>query len=469
LERDRVAAAIAAWTEVEEGVRNRDRTRYALKNLAWSGSTERTLRLTVLDLLMSDQSDEGEADSRAMARLILPNERDAEAVRIIAGYATQNGWNELLPAMVRSLAKLDPEVADRDRPEYAAIEQLSNGQPIEQVVFDVFLNPSLGIESDQEQAVLRSDERTRDDAWGLLGRLDSTGTLRERFLSATSSLGPDADEGSKALVADLRAARDELGVIPDTSLEIAWLQSIRNHPDARNNDQNKQWWGQVQAAVRTLDAQQRDGLSMRHLEPIRWSSVNRSAWLNLDREALYGVLNTRLRGRVLYKRKSEKGERPRKERLGDWAEQLSWADLLTVLIVDEAFASSAVQEQIFSQRALDKKDTSTEYGGVIEPDVQERWRAVLFRPRQRDRLSDELFVASDDMFRFSDRSLAHYHFHVNNRDNAKYAGPSVRDLINANNSRRTSIVITSMGSDELNVDVYFGNGIVIDLGLIVLP
>jgi hypothetical protein len=70
------------------------------------------------------------------------------------------------------------------------------------------------------------------------------------------------------------------------------------------------------------------------------------------------------------------------------------------------------------------------------------------------------------MFRFSDRSLAHYHFHANDRNNSKYAGPSLQDLQNANASQRTSVVLTSLSSDELNVDVYFGNGVVIDLGLI---
>ncbi|HCT44086.1 MAG TPA: hypothetical protein DF699_02590, partial [Phycisphaerales bacterium] len=105
LERDRIAAARAAWSEVEEGIRDRERTRYALKNLAWSGGTERPLRLTVIELLMSDESPEGNADSRAMARLMLPNEKDTEAVRIIAVRAVESDWDDLAPALVRSLAR----------------------------------------------------------------------------------------------------------------------------------------------------------------------------------------------------------------------------------------------------------------------------------------------------------------------------------------------------------------------------
>lgn len=222
----------------------------------------------------------------------------------------------------------------------------------------------------------------------------------------------------------------------------------------------------MKAAVAQLGPVQRANLQMRALEPVRWASINRPAWLKLDREGLYVVINERLAGRSIYKRKSEKGEAPRKERLGDWYQQLSWGDLLGVLLIDDAIKNPVLQEQIFTQRVLDVKDTSTEYGGVIETDPDNGWRAVLFRPRQRDRVSDQRFVASDDMFRFSDRSLVHYHFHVDTRNNDRYAGPSEADLINAANSGRTDIVFTSLSKDELNVDVYFPNGAVIDLGRI---
>mgnify|MGYP001627977827 FL=1 len=70
------------------------------------------------------------------------------------------------------------------------------------------------------------------------------------------------------------------------------------------------------------------------------------------------------------------------------------------------------------------------------------------------------------MIRFSDRALAHYHFHANERNNEKYAGPSRADYINAETSGRTSLVFTSIKEDELNVDLYQPNGVVIDLGII---
>lgn len=465
LERDRVQAAILAWEEVEQGVRVRERTRTALKNLAWSNSTSPELRLTVLDLLMSDQSEEGGADSRAMARLILPTERSPDAVRIIARRAVEGGWTELVPALVRSYARVSPNVPDQERDERAALEALVPGTRIEQIVFDVFMDPSAGLENEREEAVLRMAQRTRDDAWGLLARLDETGDLR-RILIETQAGGSKGDEESRVLIADLLAAQRELGVLPSSAMEIGWLTNLRRHPDSRNERLNNEWWAETAQAVSGLNSQQRAGLAMYHLEPIRWATVNRPAWMSLDRQGLFGVVSERMSRRIHHKRDAQKGELPHRERLGDWADELRWADLLTILVVDDALGNEAVVEGIFLQRALDRKDTSSEYGGVIEVDGDTGFRAVLYRPRARDRVSDQRFVASDDMFRFSDRSLVHYHMHANKRNNGKYAGPSAADLINASMSGRANLVLTSLGSDELNVDLYFPRGMVVDLGQI---
>lgn len=465
LERDRVRAAEQAWEEVEAGVRVRERTRQALKNLAWSNATSPTLRLTVLELLMSDESVEGSADSRTMARLLLPTERSPDAVRIMADRAVGNGWTELVPALVRSYARVSPNVPDIDRDERRALIALVPETDIERIVFDVFLQPSKGLSDEREQAVLRLAQRTRDDAWGLLARLDPSGDLRRSLIAL--EMDANAENASRVLVADLRAAQKELGVMPNSAMEIQWLTNLRHHNDPRNDRLNTQWWIEVSKTISTLNRGQRDGLGMRHLEPIRWANANRPAWLSLDREGLFGVASSRMSQREHHKRKSQKGEDRRLERLGDWKDSLSWGDLLTILVVDDALGNPVIVDQIFKQRALDNKDTSTEYGGVIEQDLDTGFRAVLYRPRSRDRLNDELFVASDDMFRFSDRSLVHYHMHANKRNNGKFAGPSWADLINAEQSGRTNLVFTSLGSDDLNVDLYFPSGAVIDLGQII--
>lgn len=472
LERDRVQAAEQAWGEVVEGVRVRERTRQAFKNLAWSSATPSELRYTTLDLLMSDTSEAGNADSARMARLILPTEDDRQAVRIILQHAIRAKWDGLLPSIVRSYARVTPGYPDEERMERKAIEALAPGERLEAVVFGVFLDPLKGASNREERSILRVADRTRDDAWGLLARLDPDGSQRVRLLDSNLELSTN-DVGTKRTLDDLRACWNDFGILPDQAMELTWLRQLRHADDDKRAAHNTQWWESARSAVSVLNADQHESLELRHLEPIRWARTNQPQWISMSRNQLYDLLNERLSKRTHVKRKVDKGESARKERLHEWKNELKWADLIAILVVDEAIQTSDLVEKIFVQRKLDHKDRKTEYGGIIDTPASsdtatsgEAYRAILFRPRQRDRVSDERFVASDDMMRFSDRALAHYHFHANERNNEKYAGPSSADYINAQTSGRTSIVLTSLKADELNVDLYQPNGVVIDLGTI---
>ena len=466
LEHDRVAAAEQAWGEVVAGVRVRERTRQALKNLAWSSATTPDLRYTALDLLMSDTSPEGDADSAKMARLILPTEEDRQAVRIILQHAIRAKWQGLMPAIIRSYARVAPGYPDAERMERKAIEALSPGQPLETVVFEVFLDPLKGASNREERSILRVADRTRDDAWGLLARLDQDGSKRTALLDSNIDLSA-SDAGTQQTLSDLQVLWNDFGILPDQAMELSWLRQLRRSSDEKWAANNVVWWEASRSVVSTLSGEQREGLELRHLEAIRWADENHPEWLTMRRDGMAGFLGDRLSSRTHVKRKADKGDQPRRERLGDWESQLSWGDLLTILVVDEAVHSEAVVEKLYIQRRLDKKDTKTEYGGIFDVDSKSGvHRAILFRPRARDRVSDERFVASEDMIRFSDRALAHYHFHANERNNEKYAGPSHADFINAETSGRTSVVITSLKDDQLNVDLYQPDGVVIDLGII---
>ena len=466
---DRVVAAENAWAQVLKGTRDRDRTRQALKNLAWSRSTPEKLRYTALDLLLSDPSPEGDADSARMARLMLPTETDRQAVRIILTHTIRAGWTKgMRPAIVRAYARRDPGVSDDQRMEHKALEAIAPGESLEEIVFGVFLDPLAGDETRDEHAILRSAQRTRDDAWGLLSRLDPDETERERLLRSDLEMGelsPDAREA----IADLRACLDDFGIIPDRALELAWLRELRHAEDSGWARRNRAWWNESRAAVGSLRADQTSGLELRHLEPIRWASENRSGWLRRSRADLLDTLADRLEPRNLYKRDAREGRLPRRERLSDWRETFVWGDALALLVLDEAIRNREVVKAIDLQAALDKKDETTEYGGIIDTGPEGDLRAVLFRPRSRDRTSDTRFVASEDMMRYSGRAMAHYHFHVNERNNAEYAGPSLADLRNADASGRISLVLTSIKEEQLNADVYFPGGQVVDLGIVERP
>lgn len=456
LARDRVAAAEAAWAEVESGVRVRGRTRDGFKDLAWSRATDPSVRLTLIRLLMSDTSEEGSADSEAMARLMLPTERSPDMIRVLAGAAVERGWTSAVGPLVRSYARISPNVPDADRSERDALLALAPGRSIEQIVYGVFVSPAGGVER-LEGTVLRTAERTRDDAWTLLSRLDADGRVRADLI-ATGGAEPEVEM--------LRRSLRDLGVLPRTGDELGWLRRLWYGERETDRAANRVWWEQATSAVAKLDDRQRRGLELRHIEAVRWAAARSPDWLDADRAGLIESLEMRLSERPRVTRKAERGQRPRSERLRDRAGAMSWGDVLSVLVVDDALRSSAMREQVWEQTDLDRADETTEYGGIVETGSGDVYRAVLFRPRARDRIDDEAFVASGDMIRFSDRALAHYHMQVSDRRLSRFAGPSDGDLLYASLSGRTCLVFTSIGVDILNVDVYAPDGMVIDLGYI---
>lgn len=466
----RADAAREVWSEVESGLRDRDRTRAALKDLAWSRSTPPELRLTAVGLLMSDNSPEGEADSERLATLMLPNEDSMGVIRVLSAAAAQQGWTDVTPALIRSYAR-PGNVPDADRPERAALRSLHPNMPVERLVFEVMLAPGdLGTEAER---ALSWTDRVRADAWSLLSRLDPTGQQRRSLLA---SAAPSDDAGA-TLVEDLRAVDASLATLPATADELAWVRALRGRGvDADIAARNRAWWGETAGAIARLDASQRRGLELRHAEPIRWAAAHRPSWFDADRDALHAALAERLGGRDVRERREGVGVAggglTGDERLRDWIERLNWADLLTLLVVDDAVHDPGVLETLATQVELDRDDKSTEYGGVLEPipdDADGAFRIVLFRPRQRDRNDDRRFVASEDMVHYSDRALAHYHQHVLSKRNGRFAGPSRADLAYAAASGRTCLVFTSVGGDRLNVDCYQPDGVVIDLGEIRLP
>lgn len=155
---------------------------------------------------------------------------------------------------------------------------------------------------------------------------------------------------------------------------------------------------------------------------------------------------------------------PNRERLSDWADRMSWGDLLTLLVADEAMGSDSVQRKLPDFVRLDREDTSTEYGGVIVTRADGTFDAVLYPPRPAERLGDNQFVASVDMLEQQPTCLAHFHLHVQPRTGSPSAGPSRGDLVQVARSGRTGIVLTSVTSSVLDVDLYQPDAAVIDLG-----
>lgn len=450
-------SADKAWAQMLSKQMDRDTTRSAFKDLAWSPAAPIDVRVACVSHLLDDPDPAGQADARAMANLMLPTERSRTVVSAIAVRAGQNGWTEMTGSLVRSYAKPVENVPDDQRAERMALEALYPNRPMADTLFEVFLNPGY----DDAPAELRLNQRTRADVWDLLGRVDKSGALRRGLIQRAQA--GDVPASTRASVLALQRALDSLYVVPRTGDELRWIESL-----SEGLNENEQWWAQAASAVASLSPDHRQELEIRHIEPIRWAAIHRPELLIQSRDALLDGLAAKLEGREHYKRSAEKRvlDQPRRERLSDWAGVLTWGDLVTITVIDEAVRQPAIIDRLFEQVGIDRDDRTTEYGGVLEPAEGESFRILLFRPRVRDRKSDTEFVASEDMIRYADRSTAFYHQHVQSTAEPKHAGPSEADLVYAARSGRNCVVFTAVGKSGLNIDYYQPNSVVIDLGTV---
>lgn len=450
----RAEAAVEAWSQSEGVPSERDAVRKSFKDLAWSATAPAEVRLAVIDQLLNDTDPAGLEDSRAMVRLLLPNELNRGIVAYVSSLSAERGWTDMTSAIVRQWARDVPEEPEQDRVEKRAIEKLHPGVDPARVVFGVFVDPA----TDPGPYKLRWDLRTRAAAWDVLARLDTDGSMRAALLSPESGIAFPVEDRT---LADLRACYSELRIVPRNGEELRWLDRLRD-PDRKNSMSS---WARARQLVDGLRDDQRVGLRLLHIEHLRWASEHRSEWLAASKDELLSILAERLRPRATHERaKGIEFTKQVSERLAGQEEILAWGDVICLLVLDDAVRDGRLMGAVFAQIALDRSDSSTEYGGMITSMETGGFAATLYPPRPSNRLGDRKFIASDDLIVSSDFALAHYHFHVQRVQNREYSGPSEGDLDYAARLGRVCLVLTSISEGVLNVDAYFPGGYVIDLG-----
>ena len=453
--------------DVVKGVwaaRNPDKpqaTREQLKNIIWNASNPPAVRIAAIDILADDPLDiaNANADTRESLRRRLPLEPIADVVEAICLRATKGKWTEFIGPMIRSYAKATG-VEDERRPERPAIEALS-GKPVLVSAFEVFatpLNPKLtGLNLD-------TAEKERAAAWQVLARLDRAGAQRSALLAALPA-------STDPLVNAVKACSSDLACIPLTDLQVKWLLELRDFDNAADGPARRAYWQASAAAISKLTTEQREQLGMRNIEAVRWASLNRPQWLGASREQLMGELRERLKTRRTYSR----GEETTSEVLSVNAPRMAYGDVISALVVDEAIGAAGVGQALWTQMADDHKDTSTEWGGILlATDAQGAstapgFRAVLFKPRASQRLSDVRFVAPEEMMHSGAWATALYHFHATKLDNVQNAGPGPGDMEFAEAQGRTGLVLTPVREGWLNADLFVhtaSGGVRLDLGVI---
>lgn len=364
--------------------------------------------------------------------------QNMEVLQYLMELAVERRWTDLTPAIVRNYSRRAPGIRDQDRPERQAIQALNPGRPVEDVIFDVFMQ-SDWVSSSQEQAA----------AWELLYRLMPTQELLELLSVA---------KPATAMVGDLKAAAVELRTLPKNRDSVLWLMTLRQK-------ENQRIWDQAKNRIDSLTTAQRQGLQIRHLAIL--ADPGDPSRLEMDASMLQQQLFKRLAHAHQYLKApthdGQNAEYP--QTLEYWTARLSWADVLTIHRLIDAISDRSVLQSLFEQAEMDKADDTTEYGGVL--DSHRHWQAIAFKPEIRRH--DRKFVPSSAMLQRLYTGLAHYHFHAQEFKNRDYAGPGRGDLESADQLQANCLVLTFIDRQTINVDYYQPGGIAIDLGVISKP
>lgn len=432
----RRAAVESAMDKAIAGEADREAVRESLKRVVWGRGNWIELRLSAARELLSDE--EGLADTRTMFRLLMQTEKNPKMIELIGNEAADREWNDLTAALVRSWSRPTPETPDDQRSERAALERMHPGRPVEDVVFDVFT----GSIDDGGKPLT---DKQRQDAWSLLRRLDTTG---EKTLALLAG-GTSADDGDR-LTRVLRRGARELGVVPDTGDELAWLDRLAGR-------EYEALWSEAAAATARLTPEQRTaggGLRLRHVLAARWAAANKPDWLAASREELIGALRSTVDPRRQHLRGGAlKTAGGRNESVVANADLLSWGDALLALIAAQAVEDPSLRRAVLSHAEEDKRDTSTELGGVIDATAS-GFIIRKFPPRPSQRYGDQRFVASPEMIEQGSDALLHYHMHANDYSNSEYAGPSEEDIDYATRQARACIVFTYIDRFTMNADYF---------------
>ncbi|MHC4975855.1 MAG: hypothetical protein ACYTF7_04525 [Planctomycetota bacterium] len=414
-----------------------EESREPLKSVMWNRGIGAELRLVALDALLTHD----EPDTISMLWYLIPSETDWVVLGAISLEAQTRSWLELDAPLVRSLRREVAEPAFEHRPEYRALIAMHPESTIEEIVYGVFADESL----DSDLGV-----RARQDAWSLLTRLDPD---HDRVIELLAS----SEATDDPLMGDLQAASEDLGVLASTPEQLRWLAQMREQEHAS-------FWLRASEVVAHLEGEQREDLELGHLAILVRAHETHSHLFGMDRVGLLEELHARLDGRrVLERRVGDTFAHP--ELLETWEDELPWASLASLVVLDDILREAGMLGSFFEQARADRGDTTTEHGGLLEA-VDGTIRLRRFVPRPSQRRGDATYIAPPEMMVASTEALAMYHFHANALQNSDRAGPSEADLAFARESGRVCVVLTSARRGRLDIDVYFPDGAMIDLGVV---
>jgi hypothetical protein len=140
----------------------------------------------------------------------------------------------------------------------------------------------------------------------------------------------------------------------------------------------------------------------------------------------------------------------------------------------DVLSEQALRAHLFEVADRDREDRTTEYGGVIALSSgsgasTESLQAEFLEFEPRAKASDIRYESPQALFDALYTGLYHVHFHAQNYENDKYAGPHMGDFAFGDSARCNGLVFTFLSADLLGVDFYRHGRVVVDLGAIERP
>ncbi|MBB6431101.1 hypothetical protein [Algisphaera agarilytica] len=403
----------------------------AMQVLVWSDRHPLELRLLAMGRLIVEE----ETVFWWSANRWWPRVDDPEMAAAIGKRVVEHGRVDVIPGLLNRWSLTPPSDAEQERMEFRVFEQLMAPETVRQSLWRCV--------ADQAHETKGSAEVARS-AWVVLCRLDDEST-RRAVLAQRS--------GTSALWTDLNAAAVLLDQLPETHEGLRWLAALR---------QQERYWQQLEERKDSLIEEAAAGWQIRHLGILANASEE---LLATDQDELQGELAREWSQVIRVPREQPVGEEVAIE-LGD-QRTWSWPDLALVWNVMRAMDEPSVVRAWFDQADADLLDTGSEFGGVLTWKPDGSFVAVGFTPEQRE--GDRKFFSSPALIEAMYTGLAHYHFHAQEHHNAEYAGPGRGDLAFTANLETHTLTLTFINRDQINVDLAFPDGRVLDLGLVTRP
>jgi hypothetical protein len=404
----------------------------ALNHLLWDRGQHESLRIYAIDQFV--QIDEADLQKKLERRIVLIP--PGPTIEHLYKVALERKWKNFSPTVVKRWAVPVRGIADKERPDRKMLAKLNPGKDLTQVVFNVFSLPPDQISSIQRAA-----------AWSLLNRL----ATKQQVLAYLAK-APDAS----ALVIYLKAAAKDLHIIPRNQEGVRWLYHLKDPA-------SKDYWNNAKSIVAKLSPDKREGLALRHIAILAHAN---DATLAMSKSKIASSFKANDAAQKHYMTAPvfDDGSGAHPQRLYSWTKKLTWADYVTMTTLWQAVSDPKVKAALFAQADADQLFDHAEYGGVIDKS-EGQFVAKPYTPILR--LShNRKFVPSNEMVEHCYTALAHYHFHAQEYENKRYAGPGFGDRDTAGRMTFNFLVFTFIDKDRLNVDYYREDGVAVDLGTI---